>query len=314
MWKKILEPIIQLDGVSKWYGEVIGLNQVTTSIGPGITALLGHNGAGKTTFLSLVTGQIRPSQGRVTVFGQNPWNNPAVLNRIGYCPEADTFWSKLTGRQFLWLLARVSGFGRAEAKRRVVTALERVRMTDDMDRDVGEYSRGMRQRIKIAQALLHDPPLLILDEPLSGMDPVIRSQMNHLFSELAGQGRTIVISSHVLYEIQNLTDSVLVMDRSRLAAEGDLGQALGLVQEHPRRVMVRTSQPRKLAQALLVKPYVAGVALEKEDRLFIDTFEPDRLSHDLPQLIADAGVRCYEIASSGDDLEAVFSYLTGGQH
>lgn len=305
-----MNSIIQLDGVSKWFGEVIGLNGVTVSIRPGITGLLGHNGAGKTTFLSLVTGQLKPSMGRVRVLGRRPWNNPRVLSRVGYCPETDTFWRGMSGRDFVSLLGRISGYAGSEADRRAEGLLDRVGMADHAHRPVHEYSRGMRQRVKIAQALLNDPELLVLDEPLAGMDPVVRADINRLLLRLCGEGVHIVISSHVLHEVQAITDTFLLIDHGCLIAEGDVHEVRALLEERAHRIVFRTDSPRRLAELLILREYTAGVDLPRDGELVVRTFDPERFFDELPRLLIDHGVACTEIDSQDDNLEAVFSYLT----
>ena len=187
---------------SRWYGPVIALNDVTTTVGPGVTGLLGPNGAGKSTFLKLAAGQLAPSQGEVRVLGQPAWGSPQLFHRVGVCPEADAFWEGLTGLQFLMALLRLTGFDDAECRRRADHALEQVALTEARDRKIGGYSKGMRQRIKMAQSLSHDPQVLLLDEPLSGMDPVNRRRVVDLVKKLGREGRTVLVSSHILHEVE----------------------------------------------------------------------------------------------------------------
>lgn len=305
-----MEPVVKLNAVSKWYGEVIGLNNVTASIGPGITGLLGHNGAGKTTFLSLVTGQLKPSMGSVTVFGKRPWNNPQVFVRLGYCPEVDSFWRGMTGYRFLEALGRMLGLPSRVVKRKVLEVLELVGMVDHKDRPVVHYSRGMRQRIKIAQAMLHEPLLLVLDEPMSGMDPVARSEMSLLFGRLAEGGTSIIVSSHVLYEVEVMTDRFLLIDHGRLIADGSVEEVRRLMEERAHSISLRTDQGRALAGFLVAREYTAGIDLPGDGTVVVRTYNPEEFYRELPNILVENNIHCSEITSEDDSLEAVFGYLT----
>ena len=211
IFPEVSRPIVEFDGASKWYGNVIGLNKLTLHIPAGVTGLLGPNGAGKSTLLQLATGQLRPSQGTVRVLGQSVWNNPALNRRIGLCPEQDAFYEWMTGWSFIHTCARLSGMGRSEAREATQRAFETVRLTDAMHRAVRGYSKGMRQRTKIAQALVHDPEVLFLDEPLTGTDPVARRELMDIISFLASEGKSVLVSSHVLHEVQSLTPNILLL-------------------------------------------------------------------------------------------------------
>ncbi len=303
-------PVIELQSVSKWYGEVIGLNAVTTSIGPGITALVGPNGAGKSTLMGLAMGQLRPSKGTMLVFGRRPWDNPAVLSQIGYCPEGDPFWANLTGRQFVQFLARLSGLPSRAAKAAAAEAIELTGMTENMNRAVGTYSKGMRQRIKMAQALVHKPRLLILDEPFSGTDPVARHELAELFHRLAADGVDLVISSHVLHEVEALTHQILMIDHGRIVAEGDLRKVRSELHDRPHAIRVRVDDPRRLAASVSTIETVTGLKLTAPDTLIIETTAPEQVYDRLPGLILDQGMTPKEIAAADDSLEAVFGYLT----
>ncbi len=302
--------VIDLDGVSKWYGEVIGLNDVTTSIGPGITGLLGRNGAGKTTLMGLITGQLRPSQGRVRVFGDRVWDNPRVLSRLGYCPEGDLFWPGLTGWDFVLFLARLSGLPRWAARRATAAAIERVAMTAHAHRPIRGYSKGMRQRIKIAQALAHGPQLLVLDEPLTGADPVSRRELTELFRGLADQGAAILISSHVLHEVEALTRQILLIDRGRIVAKGEVGAVRGRIENRPHHLRIRADDARKLATALLPLPAVVGLQLVDCETLVIETRSPEAVWRVINDVASARSLAVREFATADDSLEAVFAYLT----
>src|SRR5580700_6796615 len=217
-----MNPIVAFDGVSKWYGNVIGLNKLTLHLPAGVTGLLGPNGAGKSTLLQLATGQLRPSQGTVRVLGQHVWNNPALMRQIGLCPEQDAFYEWMTGYDFARTCARLTGMGRRAASDAAEHAMATVGMTEHMNRAIRGYSKGMRQRTKLAQALVHDPRVLFLDEPFTGTDPVGRHEMIEVIHGLSAAGRSVIVSSHVLHEVRQLTPNIVLLHRGRLVAEGNV--------------------------------------------------------------------------------------------
>jgi ABC-2 type transport system ATP-binding protein len=301
--------IIAAEHLSKWYGHVSGLNDVTVSVPEGITGLLGPNGAGKSTFMKVVTGQLRPSTGSVRVFGEPIWGNPSQYRRLGFCPEQDAFYEYMTGLEWVEALARLHGMDGGAATAAARRALEAVDLLDVAGRKIGAYSKGMRQRVKLAQAIVHDPQLLILDEPLTGMDPIMRRRTIRLIREWGRAGRSIVVSSHVLHEVEAITANVLLMHNGRVVAEGDVHQIRGLIDEHPHRVRIRASDPRALAQRLLVQDDVSSLRFE-DDALMVETPRPDAFYARLTEIAAagDAGA-VEEVTSPDDNLQAVFSYL-----
>ncbi|MHC4598482.1 MAG: ABC transporter ATP-binding protein [Planctomycetota bacterium] len=302
--------LIEAQGLSKWYGQVIGLNDVTVGIGPGVTGLLGPNGAGKTTFLRLMTGQLRPSQGRITLFGESVWNNRNVLSRIGFCPEEDAFYNALSGYQFVTLLARISGLPLREAKRRAAEVLDRVGMAGAMHRRIRGYSKGMRQRTKFAQAIVHDPEFLFLDEPLTGTDPVGRRDLRELITFLATQGKHVVVSSHVLYEVEAMTENFVLIHHGRAVASGNIHEIRALMDGYPHRILIRSSGVRRLAEALIAQTHVLGVEVDGVGKtLRVQTEDPATFFTDLPATVLDAGVDVSEMFSEDDNLNAVFRYL-----
>jgi ABC-2 type transport system ATP-binding protein len=304
----VTDPVIQFQRASRWYGPVIALNDVTTALGPGITGLLGPNGAGKSTFLKLCAGQLAPSQGTVTVLGLPAWGHPELYHRLGLCPEADALWDQLTGEQFLMALLRLSGFDDAECARRAQAALETVDLMGARQRRCGGYSRGMRQRLKLAQALAHDPQVLLLDEPLTGMDPINRRRAVDLVKRLAREGRTIVVSSHVLHEVESMTRRVLLIHNGRILAEGDVREIRDLMDEHPHTVALRARDPRALARAVVGAPHVVSVSFGGEGEwVTVQTARPDEFYGALAEPALEAGV--LEMYSPDDDLESVFRYL-----
>jgi ABC-2 type transport system ATP-binding protein len=299
---------IELVRASRWYGPVIALNDVTTAIGPGVTGLLGPNGAGKSTFLKLVAGQLAPSQGEVRLLGRPAWGSPEVFHRVGVCPETDAFWEGLTGWQFLLALLRLTGFDEAECRRRAEAALIQVDLLPAKDRRIAGYSKGMRQRVKLAQALAHDPEVLLLDEPVSGMDPVNRRRTVDLVKRLGREGRTIVVSSHILHEVEAMTRRVLLVHNGRILAEGDVREIRDLIDEHPHTVAVRARDPRCVARAAVATPSVVSVSFGPEGEwVTIQSGRPDELYAALQDVAIEAGVG--EMYSPDENLESVFRYL-----
>jgi ABC-2 type transport system ATP-binding protein len=302
--------MIELTNASRWYGQVIGLNDVTAEIGPGLTALLGMNGAGKSTMMRLITGQIRPTTGEIRIFGMEPFANPEVYRRIGYCPEIDNFYERHTGRQFVHFLARLAGFGESDAKNRTQEVLEKVGMADRADRKIAGYSKGMRQRIKLAQAMLHEPDIILLDEPLNGLDPVGRREFIDLLGELAEAGKTILVSSHILYEVEQMTRSILLLHRGRLLATGDLRVIRSLMDQHPHQVRIKAPDLPKVAELIVALPNVVSIAYTpSRDALHIQVREPDSFYNALADIVLQQGVRVEEFSSPDNNLESVFKYL-----
>ncbi len=252
---------MELIGVSKWYGQVIGLNNLTLTIPQGVSGLLGPNGAGKSTLLQLVTGQLRPSQGEVRVLGRTVWNNPGLNHFIGLCPEQDAFYEWMTGRDFLHTCARLSGLGRAEARTAAAQALELVGMTEHMGRAIRGYSKGMRQRTKLAQALVHDPEVLFLDEPLTGTDPVARRDLMDIIARLGQEGKSVVVSSHVLHEVQAVTPNIILLNHGRLVAQGNVREIRDLIDKYPHRIVLICANYRALAAKVVGFEDVEGVKM-----------------------------------------------------
>jgi ABC-2 type transport system ATP-binding protein len=301
--------IVAFDGVSKWYGNVIGLNNLTLSIAAGVTGLLGPNGAGKSTLLQLATGQLAPSQGTVRVLGQAPWSNPALMRHIGLCPEQDAFYEWMTGFDFVRTCARLTGMGRRAAAAAAEEALATVGMTENMGRAIRGYSKGMRQRTKLAQALVHDPRVLFLDEPFTGTDPVGRHEMIEVIHGLSAAGRSVIVSSHVLHEVRALTPNIVLLHRGRLVAQGHVRQIRDLIDAHPHRIVLVCDHYRALAAKVVAWEDVEGVKLlDRQSAVLVETRQPDAFYGRLPGLATDGtGIR--EVYSEDDNLEAVFKYL-----
>lgn len=301
--------VVAADRLSKWYGQVSGLNDVTVSVPPGITGLLGPNGAGKSTFMKLLTGQLKPSKGTVHVLGEPIWGNHALYHRIGFCPEQDAFYDRMTGLDWVTALIRLNGLSEADAAGAARRALATVDLTEAGGRKIGSYSKGMRQRVKLAQAIALDPELLVLDEPLNGMDPVMRRRTIQLIREWARAGRSVLVSSHVLHEIESLTSNILLINNGRIVAEGNVHQIRELIDEHPHTVFIRVQDPRALARELLSQEGVVSLRFEP-GAVVVETARPDAFYTLLTEMAArgTAGT-IEEVTSPDDNLQAVFKYL-----
>jgi ABC-2 type transport system ATP-binding protein len=301
--------IVAAEHLSKWYGQVSGLNDVTVSVPPGITGLLGPNGAGKSTFMKLITGQLRPSKGQVRVLGEPIWNNPALYQRIGFCPEQDAFYDRMTGREWVTALAGLHGYHAAAAADAAARAIEAVELTEVADRKIGSYSKGMRQRIKLAQAIAHQPELLILDEPLSGMDPLMRRRTVRQIKEWARAGVSVLVSSHILHEVETMTSNIVLVNNGRIVAEGDVHQIRDLIDTHPHTVSIRTDQPHAVARALLGDEGIVSVRFEP-GALVVETARPDAFYARVTDLAASGEFGpIRELTSPDDNLQAVFRFL-----
>jgi ABC-2 type transport system ATP-binding protein len=303
---------IELQSVSRWYGNVLGLNRVDLSIGAGVTALLGPNGAGKSTLIRLVTGQIRPSMGTLRVFGESPFANPAVARRIGVVPEEDGFPPRVSGHEWVRYLLRLQGLPAAEAEQQTKVSLSRVRLDAAVDRPVSTYSRGMRQRLKLAQAVAHGPDLLVLDEPLAGLDPVGRREMIDWIRDWGKQGKSVLVSSHILHEVELMTREIVLINQGRVLASGNVHDIRRLIDAHPHRIRVSTPTPKRLAARLLDLPGIESVSFSLEHRrVDLETTEPEQFHDWLAKLVLEEGILVHELTSADDNLQAVFQYLVG---
>jgi ABC-2 type transport system ATP-binding protein len=298
--------VLSLTGVSRWYGNVVAVNDVTFEVAAGITGLLGPNGAGKTTLLHMMAGFLAPSAGEVHLDGTPTWHHPEVYRSIGFVPEREAVYSFLTGRQFVLASARLSGVVDAQAA--ADRAIDMVDLRDAAKRSIGGYSKGMRQRVKVAAALVHDPPTLILDEPFNGMDPRQRLSMMDLLRSMAVAGRTILFSSHILEEVERLSDRVLVVVAGRLAASGDFRRIRRLMIDRPHRFTLHSSDDRRLARELLVNPEVEAVEL-RDGVLSVRTRDYGALTRAVAPAAQRADVSLLELRPADESLESVFSYL-----
>ncbi|POX39656.1 ABC transporter [Streptomyces sp. Ru73] len=297
---------IDLQHVSRWFGNVVAVNDITMTIGPGVTGLLGPNGAGKSTLLNMMGGFLAPSSGTVTLDGRTVWRNEAIYREIGVVPEREAMYDFLTGREFVLANAELHGLGRKEAAR----ALATVDMEHAQDRRVATYSKGMRQRVKMASALVHDPSVLLLDEPFNGMDPRQRMQLMELLRKMGDEGRTVLFSSHILEEVEQLASHIEVIVAGRHAASGDFRRIRRLMTDRPHRYLVRSDDDRALAAALIADPSTSGIEVDLEEgALRIQAVDFARFTTLLPRVARDHGIRLHTVSPSDESLESVFSYL-----
>ncbi len=302
-------PVVAADRVSKWYGQVIGLNDVSVEVGSGVTGLLGPNGAGKSTFMKLITGQLKPSKGAVRVLGEPVWGNPGLFFRIGFCPEQDSFYERMTGLEWVTALTRLNGLSDTDATDAARRALDTVDLLDAANKKIGAYSKGMRQRVKLAQAVVHDPELLLLDEPLAGMDPIGRRKMIRLIKDWARAGKSVLVSSHILHEIEAMTSTILLINNGRILAEGNIHTIRDLIDEHPHKVKIRASDPRGMARGFLSHDDVISLQFE-DGAVVVETAKPDAFYGRLTEMAATGAMgEVYEVSSPDDNLQAVFEYL-----
>jgi ABC-2 type transport system ATP-binding protein len=298
---------IRLDHVSRWYRNVVAVNDVTMTIEPGVTGLLGPNGAGKSTLIALMSGFLAPSTGTVTLDGEPLWRNESVYRQIGLVPEREALFDYLTGRQFVVANAELHGL--ADPGAAAASSIALVEMTDAQDRAISTYSKGMRQRIKMASSLVHGPSVLLLDEPFNGMDPRQRMHLMQLLRSMGAEGRTVLFSSHILEEVEQVARQIEVVVAGRHAASGDFGAIRRLMTDRPNRFVLRSSDDRVLASALLADASVRGVRLRSEGGIEVEASDFGRFSEVLPRLAREHGIRLLEVSPTDESLESVFAYL-----
>ena len=302
---------IIFEDVSKFYGEILGVNRVHLSIPPGITSLVGPNGSGKTTLMNLMTGLVTPSRGQIHVLGYRTDDPENLFKVVGYSTQFDAFPKGLTGFQFLYSYLLVSGRPASDAQRLAWQAIERVNMGEAAHRNVASYSKGMRQRIRLAQALAHDPKVLVLDEPLNGLDPLARAEMIALFRSAASQGCYVIISSHILHEVDLISDQVVLLSNGYVVAEGQIQNVRSEIQEHPTQIMIRCNRPRELAAKMFTSEQAIEVSIHKDERgLLLKTRDADRFYLALNELALN-GIEIESIAPADDDVLSVYEYLIG---
>ena len=309
------EQTITFDNVSKFYGEILGVNRVNLVIPPGITSLVGPNGAGKTTLMNLLTGLLRPTRGRIDVLGLATDRPEKLFRKVGYCSQFDSFPRGLTGREFIRSFLMVSGFSKSHAENLTVKALDRVDLLPAADRKVGAYSKGMRQRVRLAQSIAHEPSVLILDEPLNGLDPMVRAETIALFKQLASEGLHLIISSHILHEVDMMSDRVVLLNNGYVVAEGGIhGVRDEMDTEHPMQILIRCDKPSVLAARMFRNDHLVEARVHNDGQgLFVKTRDPDRFYLLLNEVVAQGEIEIESVAPVDDDLSAVYEYLIGSQ-
>ena len=305
---------ITFANVSRFYGEVLGINNVNLSIPPGITSLVGPNGSGKTTLMNLMTGLIRPTQGEINVLGVKPDHPERLCRMVGYCAQFDAFPKGLTGHQFIYWFLRMHGMSHAECEEKTAAALERVSMTPAAQRHVGAYSKGMRQRIKLAQAIAHDPQVLVLDEPLNGLDPMARAETIALFREWGEKGRYVIVSSHILHEVDQISDQVILLSQGYVVAEGQIQGVRSEVKEQPMQILVRCDNPGGLAARLFQDHHMVEAKISNDRKgLLLRTTDADSFYLLLNHVVLESGLEVESVAPADDDVNSVYQYLIGAE-
>jgi ABC-2 type transport system ATP-binding protein len=309
-----LDHLITFSEVSRFYGDVLGINRVNLAIPPGITSLVGPNGSGKTTLMNLMTGLIHPTRGAIRVLGVPPDQPEQLCTIVGYCAQFDTFPRGLTGYQFLHSFLKIRGLSDAECAERTQSALQTVNLVGAAQRPVGAYSKGMRQRIKLAQAIAHDPQVLILDEPLNGLDPMARAETIALFQEWGAKGRHVIVSSHILHEVDRISDQVILLSHGYVVAEGQIQGVRSEVKDQPMQILIRCNQPNALAARLFQQDHVVEAKIHPDGRgILLRTTDADRFYLLLNRIILETGLEMESVAPADDDVNSVYQYLIGGE-
>ncbi|HEX6125753.1 MAG TPA: ABC transporter ATP-binding protein [Pyrinomonadaceae bacterium] len=298
------------EDVSKFYGEVLGVNRVNLQIAPGITSLVGPNGSGKTTLMNLMTGLLRPTSGRISVLGIPPDHPEAIFQKLGYCSQFDSFPRGATAREFIEFYLRVHGYTTQETEELAHQALERVSMLESADRKISAFSKGMRQRVRLAQSIAHNPSVLVLDEPLNGLDPMARAEIIRLFRQLADAGMYLIISSHILHEVDMMSDSVVLLHNGYVVAEGEVHGVRDEIEEHPIQILIRCDRPQALASRLFEHEHTVEARIVNDpEGLFVKTRRPDDFYLLLNKVITEQDLQVESVGPVDDDLNAVYQYL-----
>jgi ABC-2 type transport system ATP-binding protein len=307
-----LKAVINAENLSKWYGNVLGISEISLEITPGIKGLLGPNGAGKSTFLKILCGQLKPNIGTIRIFGEAVFSNHRLFSRIGFCPEHECYYRGNTGWQQVVFMAKLHGFNRKEAEEKAETAINKVGLLESKDKLIREYSLGMRQRLKFATAIVHEPDVLLLDEPLRGIDPLWRVNIVQLIKEYAKSDKTIIVASHILPEIESMTNDIILIHQGKVFAQGNIHYIRDLMDKHPHMISVECSQNRKLAAMMIDKEYITNFQFHPDgNKVTINTIRRDQFFALLNHLIVEHDLDIEEIISPDDNLQAVFDYLVG---
>jgi len=306
-----MNPLLQTEKLCKWYGNILGVIDLDLAITPGIKGLLGPNGAGKSTFLKLISGQLKPSRGTLRLFGEPVFDNPLLFKRVGFCPEYDSYYSEMSGWDFILFLAQMHGF-RELAREKAEIALTQVGLMESRDRLVKTYSFGMRQRLRIAASIVHEPELLLLDEPLRGIDPLWRIRLIRFFKEYEKKGNTLIVSSHILPEIEAMTTDIILIHQGKIFAEGDINYIRSLIDAHPHQISIRSSQRKWLAEQFVKEDFIRNVHIPPDSPVVVfQTAKRELFFARLMDLIAEHDIDVEEITSPDDNLQAIFDYLIG---
>jgi ABC-2 type transport system ATP-binding protein len=311
------DKLISFEDVSKFYGEILGVNRVNLQIEPGITSLVGPNGSGKTTLMNLMTGLLKPTSGHISVLGISPHDPEPLFRKVGYCSQFDSFPRRATAREFIEFYLLVHGYSRQKTRDLAQQALERVSLVEAADRKVSAFSKGMRQRVRLAQSIAHNPSVLVLDEPLNGLDPMARAEIIRLFRQLADAGMFLIISSHILHEVDMMSDSVVLLHNGYVVAEGEVHGVRDEIQEHPIQILIRCDRPQALASRLFEHEFTVEARIH-DDRhgLVVKTRRPDDFYLLLNKVITEQNLQVESVSPVDDDLNAVYQYLItsdGGQ-
>jgi ABC-2 type transport system ATP-binding protein len=307
-----LKVVINAENLSKWYGNVLGISEISLEITPGIKGLLGPNGAGKSTFLKILCGQLKPNIGTITIFGKTVFSNHHLFSRIGFCPEHECYYRGNTGWQQVVFMAKLHGFNKKEAEEKAETAINKVGLLENKDKLIREYSLGMRQRLKFATAIVHEPDILLLDEPLRGIDPLWRVNIVQLIKEYSKSDKTIIVASHILPEIEIMTDDIILIHQGKVFAQGDIHYIRDLMDKHPHMISVECTQTRKLAAMMIDKEYITNFQFHPDsNKVTFNTNQRDQFFDLLNHLIVEHDLDIEEIFSPDDNLQAVFDYLVG---
>jgi ABC-2 type transport system ATP-binding protein len=310
----VSQNLITFTNISRFYGEVLGINKVSLAIPPGITSLVGPNGSGKTTLMNLMTGLIRPSQGEIQVLGISPGHPEKLCRLVGYCAQFDAFPKGLTGYQFIYSYLRMFGYTHAECDQRTIASLQTVGLLDARNRQVAAYSKGMRQRVKLAQATAHDPQIVVLDEPLNGLDPLARAEAIALFEQWGKNGRHVIVSSHILHEVDRISDQVILLSQGYVVAEGQIQGVRSEVKDQPMQILVRCNHPHQLAARLFVQDHMVEAKIHPDGKgLLLRTTDADGFYLLLNHIVMETGLEVESVAPADDDVNSVYQYLIGGE-
>ena len=305
-------PVVMFDRVSKSYGRINAVTSISLGLSGGVTGILGMNGAGKSTLFKLMMGKIRPSSGAIRLFGEDPWKNTAPYSRVGFVPEHEKLHDWMTAFDFVTTFARLHGLTREEAEIEAKRVLKFVSLDDVMHKQIGQYSKGMRQRVKIAHALVNDPELIILDEPLQGCDPLARTTIMNVIKELGAMGRTVLVSSHILGEIERITEQIVILHRGRILALGNSHAIREMLDQHPHKIVLKCENPRDVAKHVIEIEQITGMSFVENKKLILETNNLGDVHKQLPNLIVNSGFNVTGIDNPDDDLKSILTYLTGG--